>query len=139
MAIAQELTWEQIEQALPPEGMSARVDAHALAAGRVKEILANPEEIIKHKSRWPVRARKSKIMDTEKEARTICIELVKQKILRVAKAEKRTYDKEGNVIAADLFGVGNGKEFHKHLGHRHGNPEADLQHGWGQRGDGGLR
>ena len=78
MAKAQELTWEQVEQALPPLGMSACVDARALAAGRVKEILANPNEVIKPKELWPKRARKGRIMATVEEAKKICLGLVKR-------------------------------------------------------------
>ena len=111
VAKAQELTWEQVEKALPPLGMSACVDAHALVAGRVKEILANPLEVIKPKELWPKRAKKGRIMATEEEAKKICLGLVKRGILRIAEKEERIYDLEGNVIAAGLFGIGKGNEF----------------------------
>ena len=80
VAKAQELTWEQTEKALPPAGMSACVDAHALATGRVKEILANPKEVIKPKELWPKRARKGRIMATEEEAKNVCLGLIERKI-----------------------------------------------------------
>ena len=85
----QELTWEQVEKALPPLGMSACVDAHALAAGRIKEILANPLEVIKPKELWPKRARKGRIMATEEEAQKICLGFVKRGTLRIAEKEER--------------------------------------------------
>ena len=50
-------------------------------------------------------------MATEEEAKKICVGLVKRKILRVAGADERIYDKEGNVIASGLFGLGKGVEF----------------------------
>ena len=111
VAKAQELTWEQVEAALPPVGMSAAVDAHNLAEGRVKEVLADPEQFLKPKELWPTKTRRGKVMAREDEAKMICIGLVKRKILRVADAKERIYDKDGNVIASGLFGLGKGVEF----------------------------
>ena len=111
VAKARELTWEQVEKGLPPIGLSARVDAHKLARGRIQELLANPELVVKPPELWPKKARTSRIMASQAEVKKICQGLFERKIVRVAKPEEMIFDQEGNVIAAGLFGIGKGQEF----------------------------
>ena len=106
---ARQLSLSQVLSGLPPEGMAAQVDAHWLATGFVKELLADPSKVLKDKALWPKRARKSTVMASKEEAWAIAAELVKRGVFRIADDDEEVLDGEGNPVTAGLFGIGKGK------------------------------
>ena len=109
MTKARKLTLSQIVAGLPEAGMSAQVDAHWLATGFVKELLADPSKVVKDPSLWPKRAKTATVMASKEEAWTTAVELVKRGFFRIAKDDEQIFDGEGNPITAGLFGIGKGK------------------------------
>ena len=61
VGVAQEMTWDQVEPALPPVGCAVVVDAEALATGGVKEFLQEPEMCLKPREQWPEKPKTAKI------------------------------------------------------------------------------
>ena len=59
--VGQSLTLEQVEPALPAKGAAARIDAHALATGFLREALADPWLIAKPRAAWPPRFPKARV------------------------------------------------------------------------------
>ena len=106
---ARKLTLNQIVAGLPEAGMSAQVDAHWLATGFVKELLADPSKVVKDAALWPKRAKTATVMASKEEAWAIAVELVKRGIFRVAQNDEQIFDGEGSPITAGLFGIGKGK------------------------------
>ena len=61
------VTWAQLKPGLPAPGVAGQVDAHALSEGRIREIIANPELIIKPKCQWPKKFKKARVMVSSQE------------------------------------------------------------------------
>ena len=59
---AEVLTWAQVEPALPKVGQAAQVDAWALSEGHMKEILANPDQVLLPRSEWPARFEQTRVV-----------------------------------------------------------------------------
>jgi len=107
---AQRLTLGQVAPGLPPEGLGASVKALDLATGRAREILENPELIMKPLEEWPEVTAQATIMADEPEAIDLAVDMWRRKIFRIAEKHERVYGCDGRLVAAGLFGVGKGKE-----------------------------
>ena len=64
---------------MPPEGLSASVKALDLATGRAREILVDPELIMKPLDEWPEETAQATIMADEEEALAIAVDMWRRK------------------------------------------------------------
>ena len=104
------VTWAQLKPGLPAPGVAGQVDAHALSEGRIREIIANPELIIKPKCQWPRKFKKARVMvSSQEEWDRIGVGLADQCIIRPINESDVLYDEEGNPLTCGVFGVGKGK------------------------------
>ena len=92
---AQRLTLEQVAPGLPPEGLGASVKALDLATGRAREILENPELIMKPVEEWPEITAQASIMADDTEAINLAVDMWRRKIFRVAGKKVRVYGRDG--------------------------------------------
>ena len=104
------VTWARLKPGLPAPGVAGQVDAHALSEGRIREIIANPELIIKPRCQWPKKFKKARVMvSSQEEWDRIGVGLADRCIIRPINESDLLYDEEGNPLTCGMFGVGKGK------------------------------
>ena len=80
---AEVLTWAQVEPALPKVGQAAQVDAWALSEGHMKEILANPDQVLLPRFEWPARFEQTRVMiQNDEEWDKLCAGLWARGVIR---------------------------------------------------------
>jgi hypothetical protein len=109
VAKAMDLTWAQIEPALPPKKLAGKVGVEDLAEGRMKELLLDPALSILPLDQWPKENRSAPVRATDEEWDLIARGCYDRNIFRIAEENEIWKDAEGQVISAGAFGVGKGK------------------------------
>ena len=104
------LTWAQVEPALPKVGQAAQVDAWALAEGHMKEISANPDQVLLPQSEWPARFEQTRVLiQNDEEWDKLCTGLWARGVIRPMDDSEVIRDQHGMSLAGGLFGIGKGK------------------------------
>ena len=104
------LTWAQVEPALPKVGQAAQVDAWALAEGHMKEISANPDQVLLPQSEWPARFEQTRVLiQNDEEWDKLCTGLWARGVIRPMDDSEVIRDQHGMPLAGGLFGIGKGK------------------------------
>ena len=108
VAVAQELTLEQVLPGLPPPGIAASVDAVALASPELGELLLHPELSIKPRSEWPPTLKRAGMHIAWEEWQRLGVELVSRGIcIPLQTSELIVHN--GQYLLNGLFGVGKNK------------------------------
>ena len=107
---AEELTWKQVEPALPKVGQAAQVSAIDLAEGIMKEFIRDPWKSMKHKNDWPKNFKKARsLVATQDDLHNIAHGLYQRNMSRIVEGHEILYDSQGVALAGALFGVAKDK------------------------------
>ena len=106
---AHDVSCEQVVPSLPPMGLAGRVSAADLSEGRLREILLDPDKLVRPRSEWPRTFKRARVRAKPVEWHRLAAELVRRQILRVLEDHEAVYDSEGNRLGAGLFGVPKGQ------------------------------
>ena len=110
VAKAEELTWKQVEPALPKVGQAAQVSAIDLAEGIMKEFIRDPWKSMKHKNDWPKNFKKARsLVATQEDLHNIAHGLYQRNMSRIVEGHEILYDSQGVALSGALFGVAKDK------------------------------
>ncbi len=102
-----QLTWRQMEPALPPAELSGSVDATALAAPALRPFLERPELSIKPRDEWPARLRQVRVRADPAEWQRILVGLFQRRLIRFLREDQLVYWR-GAPLLNGAFGVPKG-------------------------------
>jgi hypothetical protein len=108
MSYPQEVTWEQIEPALPPAGVAGRVAAEDVSTGVVRECLLDPSKLVIPRAEWPPVFKTAKVMVQPKHLKKLMVNLVTRGVFGLLD-ETEVIRHKGETLGAGLFGIGKGK------------------------------
>ena len=101
---AVEMTWAQVEPALPPAGMAGRVSALELCGEGLKDWVRDPWRSVKPRSEWPRRLRKAYVRAKPGEWQKILEGLRGRQIVEMLSDDELIYHR-GEPLLNGAFGV----------------------------------
>ena len=107
--VAEEMTWEQVEAALPSKTACGRIDAVGLADGPMKEYLLNPQNALEPRPRDERRPRPGKIHIPDNEKIKFANGLLERGLVSVVKCSELIQFADGP-LTNGTFGVKKGKQ-----------------------------
>ena len=108
VAKAEDITWEQIEPALPKAGLAGCVDFSSLASGEMRRLLRDPTLLVKPRSEWPAKLKKAKFRVQDAHRREVAMGLVERGICKII-LDEEVPTHNGVQLLQGGFGVGKGK------------------------------
>ena len=104
IGVAQQLTWSQVEPALPPFGCAAAIPADQLAQGGVREALLRPDLCLKVREDWPDCPASAKIRSSDEERLKIGAGLLRHGVCKLIRLED-VITCNGIPVLNGMFGV----------------------------------
>ena len=104
------LTWAQVEPALPKVGQAAQLDSCAQSEGHMKEIRANPGQVLLQRSKWPARVKHARSMiQNNEEWDKLCTGVWSSGVIQPMDDSEVIRDQHAIPLAGGLFGICKGK------------------------------
>ena len=102
--VAQELTWDAVEPALPPPDICGKIKAIDIAVGGVKEYLRDPLDNLLPEDQWPDKPQKAMVHCSDEEWEKLAVGLVKHNICEVIELDS-VFGWSDHHLLHGLFGV----------------------------------
>ena len=107
---AEMLTWAQVEPALPKVGQAAQLDSCAQSECHMKEIRADPGQVLLQRSKWPARVKQARAMiHNNEEWDKLCTGVWSSGVIQPMDDSEVIRDQHAIPLAGGLFGICKGK------------------------------